>query len=508
MKSEWSGLGHSSSVVQLKWVFICVLIISLLIPIQMYLSSQFVIDKYIDDIDVFYRISALHTDLSQCNEAMASYLRSGNRASLARHNEGISDFQKNLDQLSQFCTYAQELSFLRSIGDAFYSYQFSSNLAALCLAENDPVQGYENLHDAQIIGEYLDSYCNALLDAHIASSYEHCAVLNRVRTITLVIQCVALLLLGILIMIGICALIDNLDRPLAQLYEVCQRVAGGSYDVKVAEAGSDSIMRLLACTFNTMTCNIQTYVRDLEEKKHIETQLLNEQLKSVQYEKLLEQAHFLALQTQMNPHFLFNTLNVISRTITLNRADEAVTMIDSLAQLLRYNLRDAAAPATLAEELDMVTRYLEIQQTRFPDRFRVILDYDGLDLSTVYLPRFTLQPIVENAVLHGLEPKLGQGVLQITARKSDDGWYEVRVQDDGQGISKPMLRQLMSGQETGLIGQVNSIGVSNTRRRLEIFTQRRDVFLIESSPGKGTLVRLRIPPGPEQPYRNGRDKNV
>ncbi len=511
MKKEWFGLGRSSSVVQLKWVFACVLIVSMLVPVQMYAAYRLVTQNYTSDINVFYRASALHTNLGQCDEAMASYLRSGNRASLARHNEGIAEFKQNLEQLAPYCTSAQELSLLRSIKDAFYSYQSRCNFAAFSLAENEAARGYESLRDAQTISEYLGGYCSALLDAHIAGCYHRSAVLTRVLKVTLAVQCAALLLLGGLVAIGIYSLVGNLDHPLARLYEVCLEVAQGNYGVAVPEAGGDSTMLLLARTFNTMTGSIRRMVSDLEEKKNIETQLLNEQLKSVQYEKLLEQAHFLALQTQTNPHFLFNTLNAISRTVTLGRGEEAVGMIGSLAQLLRYNLQDATTPATLAEEMSMVAEYLKIQQCRFPDRFRVVLDYSEPDARRVYLPRFTLQPIVENAVLHGLEPKLGPGLLQVTVCRLPDGWHEVRIRDDGPGMAEETLRRLTSGQDAGTVGQVNAIGVFNTRRRLEIFTQCRDVFLIESRPGEGTLVRLRIPPGQPEllpPGKNREDHHV
>lgn len=497
MKKEWTSLGRSSSVTQLNWAFICMLLISLLIAAQMYVSAQLVTDSYLNDIDAFYQAEALRTSLGQCDEAMASYLRSGNRANLMRYNEGVALFQTGWEELGRRCTSAQESSLLRSIQDAFYSYQTFSNLAARSFWEGDMLQSYEGLGQAQSVSQYLGGYCDTLLNAHIGNSYSRSLVMRQVQRASLGIQCAVLVLLGGIAALGIWSLIDNFNRPLARLYEVCLEVSSGNYQVRVPEDIRDPVMRLLARTFNGMTGSIQTMIHNLEEKKQIETQLLNEQLKSAQYEKLLEQAHFLALQTQTNPHFLFNTLNVISRTITLERSDEAITMIDSLARLLRYNLQDASVPADLAEELGVVKEYLNIQLCRFPDRVGVSLSYDEAYARTVQIPRFTLQPIVENAILHGLEPKVGPGRLQIEAAKAADGWCEVRIQDDGVGMTAEALNALLGGHGPDRKGQVNAIGIANTRRRLEIFTHSKEVFFMQSDPGRGTLVLLRIPPAPQ-----------
>ena len=130
-----------------------------------------------------------------------------------------------------------------------------------------------------------------------------------------------------------------------------------------------------------------------------------EQRKNEEYEKLLSQARFLALQSQINPHFLFNTLNSINRTVMLGRREQALTMLDSLSVLLRYNLADAQMPALLGEELGITEEYLKIQKMRFSSRLNVDVRHDRKLEQAVTLPRFTLQPLVENAVIHGLEPK-------------------------------------------------------------------------------------------------------
>lgn len=137
-----------------------------------------------------------------------------------------------------------------------------------------------------------------------------------------------------------------------------EEIARGNLDAHVKESFGENTVSMLSRAFNHMAFS-------LKEKIESEKQLLVEQRKNEEYEKLLSQARFLALQSQINPHFLFNTLNSINRTVMLGRQEQALTMLDSLAVLLRYNLADAQTPALLGEELGITEEYLKIQKCVF-----------------------------------------------------------------------------------------------------------------------------------------------
>lgn len=205
--------------------------------------------------------------------------------------------------------------------------------------------------------------------------------------------------------------------------------------------------------------------------------------------RLLEQAHFSALQRQTNSHFLFNTLGSISCTVTLGNNDAAVSMIDALADLLRYNLGDAAIPSSLQEEMQIVQKYIAIQQCRFGKRVQTAFEYDEQVLRTVRLPRFTLQPIVENAVIHGLEPKPEGGRITLRGWREQDSCI-VEIEDDGLGIPDARLRQLTAGMETPGQGHTNSIGIYYTAKRLALFTRRENALTITNHPQQGTTARI------------------
>lgn len=490
--NEKKKLQSSASVMQVIWLFLSVVLVAIIFSAGMYVSSQMVHTRYSSDMEDFYHIAGLKDMLYQCDESMAAYLRSGNRANLVAYNDGVREFMSFTDLLMESSAEVQGRSLLYSIEDAFTSYQSSSNYAAHYFYGKQNVPAYDALYEARRISTYIKEYCDLLLETYIQTGYDHYHALEKAQKSALVMEAAALLLLVMGAVLGIRTLYDNFARPLSCLYDASMQISEGNFDVTVSEEYGDETMRSLSKTFNTMTMNIQRMVEDLNWAQKVKTELLNEQLKNTEYQRLLEQASFLALQSQVNPHFMFNTLNSISRTIMLGRGDDAVSMIDALAVLLRYNLADAYAPATLAEELEVIRQYMTIQQCRFPDRIHAEYRYDPALASAVQIPRFTLQPIVENAVIHGLEPKLGPGTVHIEA-KQDGDVCQIDIWDDGVGMSKEMLEAVLSGTNSGRKGHTNSIGVSNTKKRMQVFTHLEDCFDMRSEPGKGMLVRLRLP---------------
>ncbi|MBQ7887557.1 MAG: sensor histidine kinase [Clostridia bacterium] len=496
--NEKKKLRSSTSVMQVIWLFLSVVLVAIIFSAGMYVSSQMVHTRYNSDMEAFYQIAGLKDMLYQCDESMASYLRSGNRANLVEYNDGVREFMIYTDRLMESSAEVTGSSLLYSIDDAFSSYQSSSNYAAHYFYGKQNVPAYDALYEARRISAYIKEYCDLLLETYIQIGYDHHNAIEKAQHNALVMEGTALLLLLIGAVIGIRTLQDNFARPLSGLYDASVQIAEGNFDVTVSEEHGDETMRSLSRTYNTMTMSIQRMVEDLNWAQKVKTELLNEQLKNTEYQRLLEQASFLALQSQVNPHFMFNTLNSISRTIMLGRSDDAVSMINALAVLLRYNLADAYAPATLAEELEVIRQYMTIQQCRFPDRIRAEYQYDPALAHAVHIPRFTLQPIVENAVIHGLEPKLGPGTLHIEARQDGDV-CQIDIWDDGVGMSRETLEAVLTGTHRGRKGHTNSIGVNNTKKRMQVFTHMEDCFHMESEPGKGMLVRLRLPiPGKEK----------
>ena len=213
------------------------------------------------------------------------------------------------------------------------------------------------------------------------------------------------------------------------------------------------------------------------------------QIKLEEQERLLLRARMTALQNQINPHFLFNTLNSVSSLVRI-APDTARELIIKLASILRRLLHSSDAFVPLHDEIDFIDNYLDIEVVRFGrDKLRVVKELDPSSLD-VMVPSMLLQPLVENSIKHGLSSKIDGGSIYLRSQLSDSH-VTIEVEDDGVGMgSAQLLERPMA------IGQ-GGIGMANVAERLKVLYGEDARMTVDSRDGKGTLVRLRLPVLPE-----------
>ncbi len=203
-------------------------------------------------------------------------------------------------------------------------------------------------------------------------------------------------------------------------------------------------------------------------------------LRASQLETSLVEANLQSLQRQLQPHFLFNTLNTISALMHRD-VEAADAMIARLSDLLRISLEMVGVQeVSLKQELDFLSKYLEIEQTRFRDRLTVVFDVQP-DTFDALVPNLILQPLVENAIKHGIGPRPGPGVITVRSRLAD-GMLEIEIQDDGVGLSAARLSDFNRG-----------VGLSNSRSRLEHLYGTRHRFEFRRPAEGGLLVSIAVP---------------
>jgi len=205
----------------------------------------------------------------------------------------------------------------------------------------------------------------------------------------------------------------------------------------------------------------------------------SEELRSAQLETRLVEAELKALRQQLHPHFLFNTMNTIAVLVREKKNDEAVTLVARLSTLLRMALDNTGVQeVTLRQEMDFLGRYLEIQQSRFSDRLKIGIAITP-EAMVARIPNLLLQPLVENAILHGIAPRPGPGHVDVLGRV-EGGNLHLEVRDDGLGFDG--TRRAKEG-----------IGLANTRERITKLYGARGQLLLRSEPGRGVSVQIVLP---------------
>jgi len=198
----------------------------------------------------------------------------------------------------------------------------------------------------------------------------------------------------------------------------------------------------------------------------------------------LAQAELRALRAQISPHFVYNALGAIASFISTD-PERARDLVLDFADFTRYSFRGRGDFTTLADELRSIHSYVELERARFGERLAVTLQIAPESLTTV-IPFLSVQPLVENAVRHGLEPRERGGTIVITAR--DEGTQtEITVEDDGVGMDPAVVRELLTSRGS------EHVGLRNVDRRVRRLYGDDHALDIETAPGSGTLVRLRVP---------------
>ena len=286
---------------------------------------------------------------------------------------------------------------------------------------------------------------------------------------------IALLYAGFLVLALIFAniLAHSITGRLSSVIRQMQTVRHGPPTPMESPEAHDEIGDLID-TYNYMT-------RKMDE-------LMKKQAKSAEDLRIAE---FNSLQAQINPHFLYNTMDMINWMALQGQTEEISHAVQSLSRFYKLTLSRKKGISTIARELEHVTIYVQLQNMRYHDSIELITDIPD-ELSEYQIPKLTLQPVVENSILHGiLEKESKSGIIVIT------GWMEnedivLLISDDGVGISPEILSTILSGSGNSQSGGTN-IAVYNTHRRLQILYGKDYGLTYSSNPGKGTEVEIRFP---------------
>jgi two-component system sensor histidine kinase YesM len=291
----------------------------------------------------------------------------------------------------------------------------------------------------------------------------------------IIVPGVVLIALGALLSLGFLWMVYTLfTRRLEVLSRRLPLVAAGDFDQVLSVGGNDEIGQL-AAQFNAMVLDIRKLMNEVKAGHEIQSRLVRAQ----------GEIRLKMLASQINPHFLFNVLESIRMKAHLKGEPEIANTVKLLGRLMRRNLEAGGQPIPLVEEFENVRYYLEIEKFRLEEKLEYTLDA-GPGTGSLLVPPLIVEPLVENAVVHGLEGQFGGGKVTVTARLAGNRLV-VSVADNGLGITEARRALLLSGPEG------HHVGLKNIHQRLGL-TYGPDVGLtIESAEGKGTTVSFQIP---------------
>ncbi len=345
---------------------------------------------------------------------------------------------------------------------------------------------YQDVAAAARVAAYADGYLSDLLSESIAKGEARYGEATRRSAWLRSFSFVAIATLFLLLAIISVFFSGAVANPIRRLAAAAERIAAGDLDVGDVHASSGDEVEILSDAFNTMTRNLRTMVAGLLEKAELERRLREEERELMETEKALRESQFASLQDQIRPHFLFNALNTIARTALFEDASQTERLTLALSKLFRYSLGNPETLVTVREEVDTLREYLAFQTIRFGERLSWFVHCEK-GAEQAIMPRFTLQPLVENAVRHGIEPKEAGGTVSVRVRRRGDRLY-ISVKDTGVGMDQKLARISLSSSTSG-----GGLGLSNVQRRISLRYGEGGKMTLKSVPGEGTLVSLSFP---------------
>jgi len=267
-------------------------------------------------------------------------------------------------------------------------------------------------------------------------------------------------------------------KPLRRMMPSFKKLEMGNFSARVPVSGTHELAQI-SNAFNNMVQNMENLIHEKYEAN-----------------LLRKQAELAALQSQINPHFLYNTLYATKSVIDNRELEKASVMIQSLSELFRYSLDQGCGYATLRDELAHIRKYLYLHEVRFAGKHRFLFDIENrlLDCS---LPRLTLQPFVENAIQHGLKDKTAGGELRLSAKSAADKLL-IYIYDNGAGMDDKLIKALNAAlerpfDEAGKIGEDGHIGIRNVNARIQLQYGQTYGVRLSSKPHVHTTVKITLP---------------
>jgi sensor histidine kinase YesM len=283
---------------------------------------------------------------------------------------------------------------------------------------------------------------------------------------------------------------NNILETIEKLSSFARYLSLGHWEIENIEEINYRELNILGQTFNLMKNNISKYIKELKEKSEVENKLNQEKMQNIEKERLLKESQLLNLQMQMDPHFLFNTLNTVSRTAMFENAAKTQELIIAISKIMRYNLDHKGKMVELNKEIEVLKAYLTIQETRFKEQMNFRIKTEG-DLSNFKIPPMIIQPIVENSIIHGLADIESEGKVLIEIDKEED-YLIIKIIDNGIGIEKQKLVDILNEEHKIESDKRKSLGLLNVIKRLKLH-YGKNLLNINSKVNKGTEVIIRIP---------------
>ena len=466
-------------------------ILLFLVNMMLYLGTT----RVLNSLDVVYSsnnaLNQLNTALESLQNATEGYLNTKTSDALEQYYIQEQEYSDMLVALDDNKDDNENRVMERNIRHMSQNYLELTNQAVESKRGGN-VEKYKNIYEeATRTFSYIESSINSLNNKQfVNNSKSYGAMMAALQTIER-LNIITLVIIGLANLAFVVLIASTIAGPLVRLAATADSVSKGDFDVPLPPVRSNDEVGVVTGAFNKMVISIKDYIAKLTESMEATRKLRENELIM---ENHVKDAELKYLQSQINPHFLFNTLNAGAQLAMMEGADRTSNYIQRVADFFRYNIKKNKDVVTLAEEIQLVDIYIYIINVRFAGeiQFKKQIDERLLD---VKIPSMILQPIVENSINYGLRNIDWTKKIEVSVYELGD-YTCVSIKDNGIGMSAETIDKVLNGsyRSDPSKSDSNGVGLNNCIERLNIFYERDDVLdIISEGENKGTETILYLP---------------
>jgi len=479
----------------IQFRLICIFLVVATIIIFVNLIIYYKMSSSMKQIDSSYSsnkdLVALHENLDNIQLKLSKYLTNRNNSDLLDYYTYSEQYKEKVTKLNNEILEDNNLLLEKNIRNISISYLKVTEETIDKKKDRQMTEYTEGFNEATKLYTYLDNQINLLNNSQFKDNTEsYSKMLNFFKKTELLNICILIITI-ILCIILILFVIRNFIAPLNELVKAANKIGDGNLDIKIKPSIMEDEINVVIVAFNKMVVSLKEHIQKLKESMILENKFKQ---REILMEAHLKDSQLKCLQAQINPHFLFNTLNAGAQLAMLEDANQTYNYIHKVADFFRYNVKKDSGISTLTEEIVLVDNYIYILNVRFAGDIHYTKDIDETVLSSS-VPSMFLQPIIENCIKHGFSNEDVKKNIHLCVKASDD-IITVSVKDTGIGMTKDKLESILSKKDdsnSSTDNEENSIGINNVYERLRLFYKKDDVMTITSEGlGKGTTVTMYI----------------
>ncbi len=479
--------------IQTRLIILFLITTALIFVVNVYVYIN--LNQLIGRIEALYtgnvNLNELSDNLQDVHDNMTQYLKTKSTESLEDYYKYEQEYRDRLDSFTISAT-SSELKYMeKCIIDMSHTY-LDTTEQAVNAKRGRKVLRYASLYnDSSKLYDYLNTFIYSLNNEQFKESSSNYATMLKSLKYSEVFCLTILILVAICNILLIIVATRSITGPLSSLAKRANEVSRGELDGEPLRIDSKDEVGVVTGAFNQMVSSLKDYIEQVKDNVEKESAMKEKELRM---NAALKDAQLKYLQAQINPHFLFNTLNAGAQLAMLEGADRTNTYIQKMADFFRYNIKKDHELVKIADEIELVDNYVYILNVRFSGDIHFEKNIDE-ELTGIEIPSMTLQPIIENAVNYGIRNIDWEGLITLSLYRDGDRAC-ISVKDNGIGMPQEKIERILSDEliSSESKGDSNGIGLNNVIARLDLHYNTDNIVNIYSEgENKGTEVVIRIP---------------